>query len=106
MNYQTHNETNIEFEGTSLQGSIHASYEDLVQTFGQPIANHPEPRIEAEWIVLFENGTVATIYNWKNGKKWLGPSGTEIAAINKWNIGGTTKAAFTNVVMSIPSVLA
>lgn len=49
--------------GTSLQGYIHATYAELVDFFGEPLAMLND--VSAEWIFQFEDGTVATLYDWK-----------------------------------------
>ena len=62
--------------GTSLQGYVQCSYDDLVNTFGTPtIEGGMETKIEVEWNLTFYDPSkhfdevqIATIYNWKNGK--------------------------------------
>ena len=34
-----------------------------------------------------------TLYNWKNGKAYLGNEGQDIEDITDWNIGGKSKEA-------------
>jgi hypothetical protein len=43
---------------------------------------------DAEWQVQFDDGTVATIYNWKNGRNYCGDEGTPTHLIREWHIGG------------------
>ena len=83
--------------GTSLQGSIFCTFERLVSAFGPPVLfdNH---KSDAEWAVLFGDGTVATIYNYKDGVNYLGPDeGTPTEQITDWHIGGTSREAATRV---------
>lgn len=87
MNYKTHNDTNVNAGGTSLVGKITASYENLIETFGEPMEGDGY-KTDAEWEIEFEDGSVATIYNWKNGKNYCGHSGLKTVNIRNWNIGG------------------
>jgi hypothetical protein len=88
MNYTTHNEDNtIDTNGTSLQGHIQANYADLVQAFGEP-TNGDEYKVDAEWNIVFSDGTRASVYNWKDGINYCGESGTPTEQITDWHIGG------------------
>lgn len=96
MVFQTHNE-GLQFTGgTSLQGYIDISYERLVQMLGQPEAGD-EYKVDAEWIVRFDDGTVATIYNWKDGKNYNGDEGLDVEQITDWHIGGFNNMAVFKV---------
>lgn len=91
MQYITHNEDDsISVNGTHGLGHIHATYAQLVGTFGEPLKEgFDDYKSDAEWIVQFEDGLVATIYNWKNGFNYCGSEdGTPTAQIKDWNIGG------------------
>jgi len=92
MKYQTHNEITIDNNGSHLQGYIKADYEELVEAFGLPMADgYDNFKVDAEWMILFEDGTVATIYNWKIGKNYMGPTGLDLDEIHEWNVGGFSK---------------
>lgn len=91
MNFITHNEQRINIGGTSLQGSISTKYKDLVAKLGEPM-NGDGYKVDAEWHLLFDDGTIASIYNWKNGPAYLGDMAT-ISAIDEWNIGGSSRRA-------------
>ena len=81
--------------GTFLRGYIKASYEQLVKTFGEP--HDPDGdnyKTDVEWAFEFADGTVATLYNWKNGKNYLGEAeGLELDDIYEWNVGGNSDKA-------------
>jgi predicted dehydrogenase len=49
--------------GTSLQGYVRTTYAQLVELFGPGIG--AGDKTTAEWILEFDDGTVATIYDWK-----------------------------------------
>lgn len=97
MKYKTHNDNpKIDSNGTYFQGEIEASYAHLCELFGNP-TNGDEYKTDAEWEVEFEDGTVATIYNWKDGKNYNGPEGMETEDITNWHIGGHDKKAVERV---------
>ena len=81
--------------GTFLRGYIKASYEQLVKTFGEP--HDPDGdnyKTDVEWAFEFADGTIATLYNWKNGKNYLGEAeGLELDDIYEWNVGGNSDKA-------------
>lgn len=73
--------------GTSLQGYIRATYAELVERFGQPEGGGDKTTVE--WMLKFEDGTVATIYDWKEYE-------TPTYEYD-WHIGGKSKAAVSAV---------
>ena len=73
--------------GTSLQGYITATYDQLVARFGQPDGGGDKTTVE--WVLEFADGTVATIYDWK-----LDETPTDMY---NWHIGGKNKTAVTRV---------
>lgn len=87
MKYITHNDTDIRSDGTHYQGSVDASYGLLCIMFGQPFSGDAY-KVDAEWVIEFEDGTIATIYNYKNGINYLGVAGTPTTQISSWHIGG------------------
>ena len=97
MKFVTHNHTFINRDGTSLQGKIAAPYAKLVAVFGLPDVGD-EYKTDAEWVIKFEDGTIATIYNWKNGKNYLGDEGEEVTSMDRWHVGGISQDAVANVV--------
>lgn len=64
--------------GTHLQGYITTDYATLVKTFGPSMGMGD--KTTQEWILVGEDGTVATIYDWK----W----GTTPLHKCEWHIGG------------------
>ena len=85
--------------GTFLQGYIKATYEQLVKTFGEP--HDPDGdnyKTDVEWAFEFADGTIATLYNWKNGKNYLGEAeGLELNDIYEWNVGGNSDKAVSKL---------
>ena len=85
--------------GTFLRGYIKASYDQLVKTFGEP--HDPDGdnyKTDVEWAFEFADGTIATLYNWKNGHNYLGEAeGLELNDIYEWNVGGNSDKAVTKL---------
>jgi hypothetical protein len=96
MKFTTHNEAVIDTNMSHLQGELDISYAELVKTFGIPMV-WDDYKTDAEWKVCFEDGTRATIYNYKNGKNYCGAEGQEVQDITDWNIGGFNEKAVERV---------
>lgn len=76
--------------GSHLQGYVTTTFDRLVETFGQPDHfNIDTYKVTAEWRVLFKDGTVATIYDWKEDRT---PK-----ELYDWHIGGFDSAAVARV---------
>ena len=90
--------------GTSLQGYIKASYEQLLNEFGAPNSTLCDNyKTDVEWAFKFADGTVATLYNWKNGKNYLGDEGLELNDIYEWNVGGFNDKAVSRLLEQMRS---
>lgn len=96
MKFQTHNDKSINCGGTSLVDCITANYADLKKVFGKPFDGDGY-KVDAEWEVEFKDGTIATIYNWKDGKNYCGKSGLPKTKITEWHIGGFNRNAVERV---------
>jgi hypothetical protein len=95
MKFQTHNDKQINADG-SLMDCITANYSDLKKIFGKPTEGDGY-KVDAEWEIEFEDGTVATIYNWKDGKNYCGKSGLAKTKITDWHVGGRTMKSVERV---------
>jgi hypothetical protein len=100
MNYSTHNDKEIDCNGTSLQGYIDVSYKELKRIFGKP-TDGDGYKVDAEWVVELSNGDVATIYNYKDGKNYNGSVGTPKTKIRGWHVGGRTNLIVDKLVTLI-----
>tara|TARA_R100000322_G_scaffold140306_1_gene96038 strand:- start:3328 stop:3648 length:321 start_codon:yes stop_codon:yes gene_type:complete len=96
MNYTTHNQDRIDVNGTHLQGYIGVTFDCLCELFGEPTWGD-EYKVDWEWMVQFEDGTVATVYNWKNGPNYCGHRGMMPHMIKEWHVGGHTREALNHV---------
>jgi len=97
MKYETHNDIDIDTSETHLQGYINTDYDTLVELFGEPFENDGEYKTDVEWEIKFEDGVISTIYNWKNGKNYLGNDGIDISEMSEFNVGGFEKKSLTNI---------
>jgi len=95
MKFITHNDEMIDINGTHRQGYVDANYAQLLGKLGKP-HDGDGYKTDWEWSILFEDGTVATIYNWKSGPNYgyydVGPG-----QIKTWNVGGHCNQAYENV---------
>ena len=73
--------------GTCLQGYVQAYYHQLVEVFGEPEGGGDKTTVE--WCLEFEDGTVATIYDWKEYETPMG--------LYHWHIGGKNNLAVARV---------
>lgn len=98
--YITHNSADLDINDTSYQGNVTATYQELCDLFGTP-HDGDGYKTDAEWDVQFSDGTVATIYNWKDGINYCGDDGTPTKKIKEWHVGGKTRAAADKVQIAI-----
>lgn len=98
LSFKTHNEVaGISIGNTSLQGYVQANFSDLVELFGTQM-DGDEYKTDAEWWVKFDDGVVATIYNYKDGINYMGEEeGIPTEEITNWHVGGKTNEAFRRV---------
>lgn len=77
--------------GTSLVGYVVTSYSELVEKFGEPDfgPNGSGDKVTCEWALEFEDGTVATIYDWKEYETPMGE--------HRWHVGGNKRVAVDRV---------
>lgn len=73
--------------GTHLQGYVRTTYAQLVDLFGEGVG--AGDKTTQEWILEFNDGTVATIYDWK---EYETPE-----YLYDWHVGGTSKQAVWKV---------
>lgn len=74
---------------TWLQGHVYTTYARLVEVLGEPVNDGDGYKTDAQWSLVFPDGVIATVYNWKNGRNYLGADGDAVEDITEWNVGGT-----------------
>lgn len=90
-----------DINGTSLKGHLRARYSHVVAAFGEPIAEADGYKVSTEWDICFEDGTVATIYDWKStnlyNQNLPSPEALRLDADSvvgyEWHIGGSDQRA-------------
>ena len=78
--------------GTGLQGYVTAYYSQLVDIFGEPTWGPNDPghdKVTCQWSLTFKDGTVATIYDWKEFE-------TPFSEY-KWHVGGHDSQALAKI---------
>jgi len=103
MQFVTHNERESlidETNGSSHVGDIDATYKEICSLFGKPLS-YDKGKVDVHWVVKFSDGTVASIYNWKNGKAYMGEHGLAVKSINRWSVGGLDQASSTLVQIAL-----
>ncbi len=89
--------------GTGLQGYIDISYAELVEVLGDGVGGSDDYKTDADWTILFGSGTVATIYNYKDGPNYCGAEGLDKEDIRDWHIGGKSAASVRKVAELFPN---
>ena len=84
-----------------FQGYLDAQYDELCILFGAPVVFSGEGKVDAEWTVPLKGGGVATIYNWKNGRNYLGDEGRLSSDITRWHIGGERQEAAIEITLMV-----
>ena len=89
-------------EGTGKRATMFAHYEDIVRVYGKPILNREYGKVDVHWIVETDAG-LATIYNYKDGKAYLGDEGLDYRDIKSWSIGAKSDDAAQEIIEQIQS---
>jgi hypothetical protein len=76
----------IDINGTYLQGEVMATRKELISVFGNPTEYPEGDKVTTEWCIKFDNGLVASIYDWKRYEQ----GAPELDEIYDWHIGGTS----------------
>ena len=82
-----------ETAGTWLQGHIVTTRANLEAVFGEPTFYEGSGKITVEWGLKFEDGTLATIYDWKRYEEGKPALDEEIT----YNVGGLVPEALAKV---------
>lgn len=84
--------THVRTSMSSLRGYVNANFWDLVEKFGEPTYNESfgEDKVDVEWCIEFDDGTIATIYNWKD---YDGGQRCRSDVNYRWHIGGFSNQA-------------
>ena len=87
--------------GTSLRGYIETTRAHIETVFGSPTIDHGENgggyKCTTEWYLLFEDGTRATLYDWKRYEE----GAPKMDEHYEWHIGGDSLFAVSRVVEAL-----
>lgn len=84
----THNsEPQFSTTGSGFVDEIECDYTTLCRIFGEPMEGDGY-KTSAEWDIRFEDGTIATIYDYKTCPAYCGPDGVPPENNTSWHIGG------------------
>jgi hypothetical protein len=86
------NTDDISISGTSLQGYIHITYEELLNALGKP--NRGYDKSSVHWKIQFETGDIATIYDYNQ-------LGVELN-VSYYHIGGFSSVAVEKIATLFP----
>jgi len=85
-------------QSTWYQGEVETTYAKLVEIFGKEHSDGDGYKIQARWELEFEDGTIATIYDWKEGDSYNGQGkGISKEQITNWHIGGTSPKSVNHI---------
>jgi hypothetical protein len=81
--------------GTGFRDYLTSNYSELVTIFGPPTygPNADLDKTTCEWHLEFEDGTIVTIYDWKNNRTSF--------ADHRWHIGGYDQLAVEHVMTCV-----
>ena len=95
-NFRTDSFKTIDLTGVCYQGVIRTTYDTLEKTFGEPRGGDGE-KVTCEWRIEFDDGTVATIYDWKQQRTPYGEY--------EWHIGGHDESAVAAVYEAVEDMI-
>ena len=105
MDFITSQQQPIETAGSHLIGVVVASYDMIKTAFGNPCGAFDDYKSQVEWEIQFEDGTIATIYDWKEGDCYHGKGqGTHFSKVTEWHIGGFNQMAEDRVLEVLASI--
>lgn len=68
--------------GSHYQKEVVTSYGELINIFGKPSCGESgDGKVQVEWIVIFGDGRLCTIYDWKEYD-------TPVGSVTNWHLGG------------------
>ena len=103
MTYEIEVSSDIDIHETGFKGNeIKLPYKDLVNLLGNP-SDGDGYKVDAQWCFKDKAGTVATLYNWKNGPNYTGQG--RIEDIKHWHIGGNYKRPASESLMIVIDAL-
>lgn len=69
-------------------GTLICSYSEICDKLGTPNVEDDPFKVDASWGVQHTDGRKFFVWNYKNGKTYLGSEGTDVEQIASWSCGG------------------
>jgi hypothetical protein len=95
----------VDLGGTHRQGFVDVSFDTLVKVFGNPREGVEGDKVAFEWSILFADGTVASVYDYKASSLYGEPDAPTPDEMRKsftdWHIGGKTERAVELVIAAL-----
>lgn len=88
--------SNVPTFGTSLEGYIACTYGQLTELLGNPDQGD-QWATQVKWSVEFNDGTVATVYDYQICKSYLGETGKDLVDNFDWHVSGSNAQALQNI---------
>lgn len=93
----------IDASGTWLQGKMNATKEAIEAVFGgQTHSFDSFEKVTTEWVIAFDDGLIATIYDWKRYEQ----GAPRLNERYMWHIGGASDAVVARVIGAMRAGLA
>jgi hypothetical protein len=86
MKYTTITDKSV-FYPTHLVGYVSSTQKQLRECFGSPMKfsqHDSDGKVTTEWLIEFEDGVIATIYDWKRYEE----GSPALNEVYEWHIGG------------------
>ena len=83
--------------GGGYMAAFEASYDDLVNVWGEPTEGDGY-KTEAEWRILLPKDQVVKVYNYKSSKSYSA-NYPDIKAVTRWHIGGKNRDLVDKIIV-------
>lgn len=99
------NSKDVDVNGTHFIANIQTTYQKLVEVFGEETHGMSgDQKCECQWKLLFLDGTIATIYDWKTNKTYCKVNGVSKEDNTNWTIGGANSKSLSMVEKELKKV--
>ncbi len=90
-------DSTTERKDCGVSGFLFTTYDTICRCIGKPNSKGDSYKVDAEWIIDTPIGQVS-IFNYKNGKNYLGNDGMEVNMIQQWSVAYNYEKAISYVI--------